>query len=120
MPKDHLDTRNPVHVRPEEREHPAPEIIEVDPGKDLPGSIYMVPDKFCGFEAVGRIDHPGACVFCDVPGGSATLVKGTDLFAARPGRHEVLVVDPSSDNGLRKATAFAIVPRRFKLRRLAL
>jgi hypothetical protein len=120
MSKHHLRPRDSTRERPDERVYPASDIVEVDPGKDLPGSIYMVPDKFWGFEAVGRIDHPGACVFCDVSGGSATLVKGTDLFSARGGRHEILIVDPSAGNGLLKPTAFAIAPRLFKIRRVAL
>ncbi|SRR6266542_2084858 len=119
MSKHHLRPRDATRDRDARAEHPAPEIVEIDPARDLPGSIYMVPDKFWGFEAVGRIDHPGACVFCDVSGGSATLVKGTDLFSARGG-HEILIVDPSVANGLAKPTAFAIAPRLFKLRRVAL
>jgi hypothetical protein len=116
-----MDDRNRARktdrLRLEDRD--LPEIVEVDPGRDLPGSIYMVPDKFWGFEAVGRFDHPGACVFCD-PSGNATLVKGTDLISARPGLQGLLIIEPSPGNGLRKPTAFAIAPRRFKSRRVAL
>ncbi len=92
MSKHHLRPRDATRDRDARAEHPAPE---------------------------SRIDHPGACVFCDVSGGSATLVKGTDLFSARGG-HEILIVDPSVANGLAKPTAFAIAPRLFKLRRVAL
>jgi hypothetical protein len=120
MSKHHARPKEGPRELPDDRDRAAPEVVEVDPGTDLPGSIYMVPDKFWGFEAVGRIDHPGACVFCDVSGGSATLVKGTDLVSARPARTEILVVDPSPANGLLKPTAFAIAPRLFRIRRVAL
>lgn len=37
-----------------------------DPGTELPGTIYAVPDRWWGFHAVGREDHPGACIHCSV------------------------------------------------------
>ncbi len=32
----------------------------IDEG-ELIGELFQVPDKWWGFEAFGRMDHPGAC-----------------------------------------------------------
>jgi hypothetical protein len=87
--------------------------------EDIPGSTYSVPDKFWGFSAVGREDHPGACTACNLTDQLAILLKGSDAFA-RKSRTPAYVVQPTHGNGLRKATAFELVPRAFRLRRLML
>ncbi|MDA1055123.1 MAG: hypothetical protein O3C40_32275 [Planctomycetota bacterium] len=57
----------------------------IDAERELPGSVYQVPDKMWGFDAVGRIEHPGACTACDVHKRQAVLLKGTDAEGARRG-----------------------------------
>lgn len=90
---------------------------EVEPLDDLPGSIYRVPDKFWGFEAVGRVEHPGACVSANTRLQQATLLQGRGA----PRQHgAALVLSPTPLNGLKKTTTFALEPRLFPLRRVAL
>ena len=90
----------------------------IDDG-DLAGDLFQVPDKWWGFEAFGRSNHPGACVGYVPPGFNVTMLKGTDPFSARYGEVHVLVQNDST-NGLLKPTAFAIKPRSFSARRIAL
>lgn len=94
-------------------------MAEIDVEMELPGSVYMVPDKFWGFQAIGRDDHPGACTRCDAAAALAILVKGSDIAGLR-GLHGYLVIGPTRDNGLKKPTAFALQPRPFRLRRVLL
>ena len=90
----------------------------VDPGSDLLGSVYRVPDKWWGFQAVGRQDHPGACTGYCGASAQATLLKGTGL-GTKSFDFQV-VVEPSDTNGLSKATSFAIRPWSFSGRKVAL
>jgi hypothetical protein len=92
---------------------------ELDPASELPGSVYMVPDKFWGFQAVGRIEHPGLCTQCDIPATVATLLKGTDANRIR-GAHGYWITAATQSNGLKKSTAFQLQPHRFPLRRVLL
>jgi hypothetical protein len=92
---------------------------EVDPESDFPGTTYIVPDKFWGFRSVGREDHPGACTQCATAEHVAILVKGSDALLRRSFA-PTFVIEPTPENGLRKATAFELVPRAFRLRRLLL
>ena len=86
---------------------------------ELVGNLFQVPDKWWGFEAFGRKNHPGACVGYVPPGFKATLLKGTDPKSAR--YHDVhVVVDCDNLNGLKKPTAFAIKPLYFSVRKVAL
>jgi hypothetical protein len=101
-------------------EDPPHAAAPVDPGADLPGSIYAVPDKFWGFEVVGRDHHPGVCAACQVESRRATLLKGTDLATARSHRATFFVVHPTPRNGLSKDTAFELVPRAFRMNRVVL
>jgi hypothetical protein len=89
------------------------------PERDLPGSVYMVPDKFWGFSAVGRTEHPGACTACLSEEQVAILLKGRDAVTLR-GKAAHWFVDPSPGNGLEKITAFELLPYRFPLRRVLL
>ena len=89
---------------------------------ELVGLIIDVPDKWWGFEAADRTEHPGACVREAIPGREYDMLKGVggenrDYYHAT----EVLVV-PSEANGLSKNTLFSVKPRpmrRHKLRNLA-
>lgn len=92
-----------------------PEMI--DDG-ELVGDLFKVPDKWWGFEAFGRSDHPGACVGYVPPGFSVTMLKGTDLCSARYKEVHV-VVQNDATNGLLKPTAFAINPREFSAPKIA-
>jgi hypothetical protein len=94
---------------------------EPEPGdNDLPGSIFAVPDRHWGFEAVGRDDHPGVCTGFSVEVMQATLVKGRDAATDHGPERTRFVVEPSRLNGLRKRTSFELVPRRHPLRRVRL
>ena len=86
---------------------------------ELVGDLFQVPDNWWGFDAVGRHDHPGACVGYVPPGFKVTMLKGTDLRSARYGETQV-VVEADASNGLLKTTSFAIKPRLFSARRVAL
>jgi len=90
----------------------------IDDG-NLAGDLFQVPDKWWGFDAFGRSDHPGACVGYVPPGFNVTMLKGTDLRSARYDEVHVLVQNDAT-NGLLKPTAFAIKPRPFSARRIAL
>lgn len=90
----------------------------IDDG-ELVGDLFQVPDKWWGFEAFGRDDHPGACVGYVPPGYNATLLKGTDPKSARYASTFVLV-EKTRQNGLLKATAFAIKPYSFSVRKVAM
>jgi|JI10StandDraft_1071094.scaffolds.fasta_scaffold175230_1 hypothetical protein len=90
----------------------------IDDG-DLAGDLFPVPDKWWGFEAPGRTDHPGACVGYVPPGFKVTMLKGTDLRSARYDQVHVEVQNDST-NGLLKPTAFAIKPYDFSAARIAL
>lgn len=90
----------------------------IDDG-DLAGNLYQVPDKWWGFEAFGRPDHPGACVGYVPPGFNVTMLKGTDPRSARYDEVHVLVKNDRT-NGLLKPTSFSIKPRPFSARRIAL
>ena len=76
---------------------------------DLAGELFQVPDRWWGFEANGRENHPGACVGYDQRGFRVTLLKGTDPRSARY-RETHVIVDPDQSNQLLKRTAFAIKP----------
>lgn len=89
----------------------------IDDG-DLAGEIFQIPDKWWGFVAPGRIDHPGACVGYVPPGYRVTMLKGTDPRAARYDQVHVMVRNDST-NGLLKPTAFAIKPYDFPAPKIA-
>lgn len=86
--------------------------------KELPGSVYMIPDRLWAIQAKGREDHPGACVHCDLSARLSFLNKGTDVYSARKGRFLLVIVVPSAKNGLGKPTAFALDPRRIRMHKL--
>ena len=95
-------------------EHPEPF------DEELPGRVLSVPDRLWGFTAVARKEHPGACTACQPATMAATLVLGRDAAKSRLPQRVRYVVEPSRLNGLRKPTAFELVPRRRPLRRVRL
>lgn len=90
----------------------------MDPEQDLPGSIYRVPDKIWGFEAVGRVEHPGACMVVDQAQGKAVFLRGTG--STRCHRSPNITVEPDEHNGLKKRTYFELAPRCLSLRSMVL
>jgi hypothetical protein len=91
----------------------------IDAAGLLPGSVFMVPDKTWGFEAPGRVDHPGACLDYPPVARECGILKGsTPSWAAR--WKPTYIVEPSPGNGLRKRTAFDLVPVRIRKHRLRL
>jgi hypothetical protein len=90
-----------------------------DPDKDLPGAVFMVPNRYWGFEGSTSDDHPGACAHYQESARQAILVKGTDAENVRSPRRFYFVA-PAPGNGLSKETAFELVPRYFRLHRIRL
>jgi hypothetical protein len=90
---------------------------ELDPDRELPGAVFMVPNRHWRFESLTSEDHPGACVHYQSQDRSAILLKGTDAEHVR-GPRPYYCVPPTSENGLEKLTAFELVPRYFRLHRL--
>jgi hypothetical protein len=117
----------PTHARKTQRHRPdeAEKTGEVtvprplDPDQDLPGAVFMVPNRHWGFESHSSEDHPGVCAHYPPQGRDAILVKGTDAEHIRVPRR-YYVVAPTEGNGLQKPTAFELVPRYFRLHRLRL
>ena len=85
---------------------------------ELVGRIVHFPDKWWGFEAVGRSHHPAVCSSYHPGGYKAVMVKGTDLRSARYAYAQV-VVEPDEKNGLSKTTSFAIRPKVFSGQRIS-
>jgi hypothetical protein len=85
----------------------------------LPGAVLMVPNRHWGFEVVSAEDHPGACAHYQPGASDAILVKGTDAEHVRHPRRYYFA-DATPGNGLKKRTAFELVPRLFRLHRLKL
>jgi hypothetical protein len=90
-----------------------------DPHDDLPGAVFMVPNRHWGFEGSSSEDHPGACAHYQERARQAILVKGTDADNVRSPRPFYFVA-PTARNGLSKKTAFELVPRYFRLHRIRL
>jgi hypothetical protein len=90
-----------------------------DAAGDLPGAVFMVPNRHWGFEGTSSDDHPGACAHYRERARQAILVKGTDADTVRSPRRYYFVA-PTSGNGLTKETAFELVPRYFRLHRIRL
>jgi hypothetical protein len=101
--------------------HSDESLPEPEPDDDeLPGTIFAVPDRWWGFEAVGREDHPGLCTACRPEAWQVTLVKGRDAATDRGNPCLRFVVERTRQNGLLKATAFELAPLYRPLRRVRL
>lgn len=86
---------------------------------ELVGNLYQVPDKWWGFESVGRHNHPGACVGYENRGFKAVMLKGTDP-KSRDYKYAEVLVEPDGSNKLKKTTSFSINPRLYSARKVGL
>lgn len=86
------------------------EHLGFDEDRDLPGAVFMVPNRRWGFEVVSAEDHPGACLHYSHARRSGQMLQGTDASMIRS---EILyhIIEPNSENGLKKPTAFKLAPR---------
>jgi hypothetical protein len=105
---------------PDEPERPEPpHVVTLEPLRDLPGAVFMVPNAQWGFASSTSEDHPGACLVFQSHDRSAVLLQGTD--AARLSSAQGYYVVPATpDNGLLKPTAFRLEPRYFRLHKVRL
>jgi hypothetical protein len=94
-----------------------PELFDAD--ARLPGAVFMVPNRHWGFAVVSGSDHPGACIHYQPGAKDAILVRGTDADNVRYPRG-YFFADASEENGLKKRTAFRLVPEPIRLHRLKL
>jgi len=85
---------------------------------EVVGVVFAVPDKWWGFEAEGREDHPGACVRERMVTQEFELLKGTGAENKTKYRRSELVVAVSETNGLQKLTLFSLKPRPFRKHRV--
>ena len=83
------------------------------------GQVFAVPDKWWGFEAVGREDHPGACVREEAATGDCNLLKGTGAENRRRYHPTEMLIVATPANGLLKNTLFALRPRPFRRHRIS-
>jgi hypothetical protein len=92
-----------------------------DPASEMPGDVMLTPDRMFGFEAVGRTDHPGACVYVMPDTGRVAMSKGTDgdKLNWRYRAHYVLV-EANEAFGLSKLTAFSTRTKHIKIGRIML
>src|SRR5262249_53703370 len=95
---------------------PAP-TSTLDPDRDLPGCIFMVPNEQWDIESATSTDHPGACVHYQEASHSAILVKSTDVENLRDLRGYRVVV-PAAVRGLARPPAFELVPRSVRLQKI--
>lgn len=91
----------------------------LEPDRDLPGAVMMIPNRHWGFETVSAVDHPGVCLNYSHARREGLLLMGTDVDHMRH-PHLYYVVEPTPVNGLQKLTAFRLVPRYFRWHRLQL
>ena len=87
-------------------------------GHDLVGIVLAVPDKWWGFEAVGRDHHPGACVRERPADHGFDLLKGTGAENKTKYHFSEMVVASTGTNGLEKLTLFSLRPRPFRSHKL--
>jgi hypothetical protein len=74
------------------------------------GCVLYVKDSTWGFEAAGRVDHPGIVLWLSEDERYCTLLKGTDAENIRD-RWGCYIIEPDELNGLVKPTAFRLEPR---------
>jgi hypothetical protein len=103
--------------RSEDEHETAPPLLTLE--EAFLGSVYWIADILWKIPVSDRQAHPGVCVRCDSNNQQAVLLKGTSFrkdCAWRYERPEMLVVEPTAENGLHHATAFALDPRLLSLR----
>ena len=82
------------------------------------GRVFAVPDKWWGFEALGREDHPGACVREREVSKDCDLLKGTGAENRRRYYKTEMLVVATDSNGLSKNTLFSLKPMPFRRHRV--
>jgi len=89
-----------------------------EPGFCWFGVLLAVPDKYWGFRALGRSDHPGLMIG-EIGGAGDSrhlfAFKGTHAEGAMRFYNQLLVA-PDAENGLTKETVFLLEPRRLPRR----
>ena len=92
-----------------------------DPALEMPGDVMLTPDSMFGFDAVGRTEHPGACVYVTPDSQLVAMSKGTDGQNLNwRYRANYVLVEPDEAFGLSKLTAFSTQTRRLKIRKIML
>jgi hypothetical protein len=87
----------------------------------MPGDVMLTPDRMFGFEAVGRTEHPGACVYVTPDTLRVAMSKGTDGENLNSRyRANYVFVEANEEFGLSKLTAFSTQTRHIKIRRIML
>jgi hypothetical protein len=109
------------HDRPREAVENTAASQPLDLVRDLPGIVFMVPNRQWAFFNRNFVDHPGACVHSRPEQHHAVLVKGTDADKVpRRTRYDHYLVSPTRTNGLEKQTAFKLAPRYLRLHKVRL
>lgn len=98
---------------------PPPELHSCEPAVDLPGVVFMVPNRHWGFKSISADDHPGVCLEYLEEENLGLLLQGTDANHITS-HSEYYFVEPTTENGLTKKTAFRLVVRFFRWHRLRL
>jgi hypothetical protein len=87
-----------------------PEPFDFEPTRDLPGAVFMIPNRHWGFEVVSAVDHPGTCLHYSQTRHDGLLLQGTDANNVLRS-HGYYVVMPTAENGLQIPTAFRLTPQ---------
>jgi hypothetical protein len=96
-----------------------PEPFDFEPSRDLPGAVFMIPNRHWGFEVVSAVDHPGTCLHYSQTRHDGLLLQGTDANNVLRS-HGYYIVMPTAENGLQIPTAFRLTPQYFRRHRLRL
>lgn len=89
-------------------------------GSDIEGVVFQVPDDWWGFAAVGRDDHPGACVHRSPTLDEAVVLRGKSMPPPLPYRNLWVEIEADSGNGLDHRTFFDTTSRRLPVKRVLL
>ena len=95
------------------------ESVPMSESDDVVGTVLAVPDKWWGFEAVGRDHHPGACVLERPATQEFCLLKGTGAENRRKYHSAEVVIASTDTNGLKKSTLFSLRPWPFRLHKIS-
>jgi hypothetical protein len=113
--------RLPRHSRVKSLDEDATPEPPFDLVRDLPGAVFMVPNKQWGFVNRNSAGHPGACIHSRPEQWHAVFLKGTDAVNIRGRRQfDHHFVSESPANGLKTQTAFELAPRYLPLHKVRL
>ena len=90
------------------------ESVSMTGNEEMLGVVLAVPDKWWGFETVGRDHHPGACVGERPVTQEFDFLKGTGAENKTKYHPTEMVVASTETNGLEKLTLFSLKPRPFR------